>query len=44
MYVWGILLLQELINAVENDFEVSHYFLTMNAVGNIIINSITGSV
>lgn len=41
---WQILLLQELRNAVENDFEVSDYFLTMNAVGNIIINSTTGPV
>ncbi len=39
-----ILLLEELRNAVENDFEVSDYFLTMNAVGNIIINSTTGPV
>jgi hypothetical protein len=39
-----ILLLQELRNAVENDFEVSDYFLTLNAVGNIIINSSTGPV
>lgn len=39
-----ILLLQELRNAVENDFEVSDYFLTMNAVGNIIVNSTTGPV
>lgn len=31
-----ILLLQELRNAVENDFEVSEYFLTMNAVGTIV--------
>jgi hypothetical protein len=41
---WEILLLQELRNAVENDFEVSDYFLTMNAVGNIIVNSTTGPV
>lgn len=39
-----VLLLQELHNAVESDFEVSEYFLTMNAVGNIIINSTTGPV
>jgi hypothetical protein len=39
-----ILLLQELRNAVQTDFEVSDYFLTMNAVGNIIINSTTGTV
>lgn len=38
------LLLQELRNAVENDFEVSDYFITMNAVGNIIVNSTTGPV
>ena len=31
-----ILLLQELRNAVANDFEVSDYFLTFNAVGTII--------
>jgi hypothetical protein len=41
---WEILLLQELRNAVATDFEVSDYFLTMNAVGNIIINSQTGNV
>ncbi len=39
-----LLLLQELRNAVATDFEVSEYFLTMNAVGNIIINSTTGYV
>jgi hypothetical protein len=39
-----VLLLQELRKAVENDFEVSDYFLTMNAVGNIIVNSTTGPV
>lgn len=39
-----ILMLQELRNAVENDFEVSDYFLTLNAVGNIIVNSTTGPV
>ncbi|MEZ4666555.1 MAG: hypothetical protein R3E39_01325 [Anaerolineae bacterium] len=39
-----ILMLQELRNAVEKDFEVSDYFLTMNAVGNIIVNSTTGPV
>src|SRR5687767_12542966 len=32
-----ILLLQELRNAVENDFAVSDYFLTFNAVGNIFM-------
>ncbi len=37
-------LLQELRNAVATDFEVSDYFITMNAVGNIIINSTTGPV
>lgn len=36
--------MQELRNAVATDFEVSDYFLTMNAVGNIIINSTTGNV
>lgn len=36
---WDILLLQELRNAVGSDFDVSEYFLTLNAVGNIIINS-----
>lgn len=41
---WSVLLLQELRNAVEMDFEVSEYFLTLNAVGNIIINSTTGPV
>ncbi len=41
---YNVLLLQELSNAVENDFEVSDYFLTMNAVGNIIVNSTTGPV
>jgi hypothetical protein len=41
---YNVLLLQELRNAVENDFEVSDYFLTMNAVGNIIVNSTTGPV
>ena len=39
-----ITLLQELRNAVASGFEVSEYFLTMNAVGNIIINSQTGPV
>lgn len=33
---WRILLLQELLNAVDSDFEVSDYFLTMNAVGMIV--------
>ncbi|QPC83067.1 hypothetical protein G4Y79_01435 [Phototrophicus methaneseepsis] len=42
--VFEVLLLQELKNAVENDFEVSDYFITMNAVGNIIVNSTTGPV
>lgn len=41
---WEILLLQELRNAVATDFEVSEYFLTLNAVGNIIVNSVTGPV
>ncbi len=36
---WEVLFLQELRNAVKTGFEVSEYFLTMNAVGNIIINS-----
>jgi hypothetical protein len=36
---WDVLLLQELRNAVDSDFDVSEYFLTLNAVGNIIINS-----
>ncbi|MBN1287252.1 MAG: hypothetical protein JXB47_17770 [Anaerolineae bacterium] len=34
--VTRVLLLQELRNAVENDFEVSDYFLTMNAVGTVV--------
>jgi hypothetical protein len=33
---WHILLMQELHNAVETDFAVSDYFLTMNAVGTVI--------
>ncbi len=37
---WDLLLLQELVNAVDNDFEVSEYFLTMNAVGAIIQGSV----
>lgn len=41
---WDILLLQELRNAVATDFDVSDYFITMNAVGNIIVNSTTGPV
>jgi hypothetical protein len=41
---WKILLLQELRNAVATDFDVSDYFITMNAVGNIIVNSTTGPV
>jgi hypothetical protein len=41
---WEILMMQELRNAVDSDFEVSEYFLTLNAVGNIIINSATGPV
>lgn len=41
---YTVFLLQELRNAVESDFEVSDYFLTMNAVGNIIVNSTTGPV
>lgn len=41
---YTVFLLQELRNAVENDFEVSDFFLTMNAVGNIIVNSTTGPV
>lgn len=31
-----IILLQELLNSVENDFQVSDYFLTMNAVGTVV--------
>ncbi len=38
---WHILLLQELRNAVENDFQVSDYFLTFNAVGTIILGNPT---
>lgn len=38
---WTVLLLQELRNAVESDFEVSEYFLTMNAVGTIIQGDLT---
>jgi hypothetical protein len=34
--MYHILLMEELRNAVANDFEVSDYFLTFNAVGNII--------
>lgn len=33
---WHVLLMQELRNAVEQDFQVSDYFLTFNAVGTII--------
>jgi hypothetical protein len=33
---YSVLLMQELFNAVESDFEVSEYFLTINAVGTII--------
>lgn len=36
---WQILLLQELRNAVRSDFEVSDFFLTTTAVGNIIMNA-----
>lgn len=42
-----VVLLQELRNAVETDFEVSEYFLTMNAVGTIVqgdLNMQPGSV
>ncbi len=35
---WEVLLLQELINAVENAFAVSDYFLTMQAVGTVIVS------
>jgi hypothetical protein len=35
-----ILLLQELRNAVESDFEVSEYFLTLNAVGTIVYGNL----
>lgn len=38
---WEILLLQELRNAVRNDFEVSEYFLTMNAVGTVVQGNLT---
>jgi hypothetical protein len=41
---WHVLLLQELRNAVESDFEVSDYFLTINAVGTIIQAGATVSV
>lgn len=34
-------LLQELRNAVENDFLVSDYFLTLNAVGTIVHGNVT---
>lgn len=37
----GVILLQELRNAVENDFSVSDYYLTMNAVGTIIYGDAT---
>lgn len=40
---WEILLLQELRNAVENDFQVSDYFLTVNAVG-MVINTDGGNI
>lgn len=33
---WSVLLTQELKDAVENDFQVSDYFLTFNTVGTII--------
>ena len=38
---WNILFLQELRNAVENDFAVSDYYLTFNAVGTIITGDAT---
>lgn len=38
---WEILLLQELRNAVESDFDVSEYFLTMNAVGTVVQGNLT---
>jgi hypothetical protein len=41
---YNVLLLQELRNAVATDFDVSDYFITLNAVGNIIVNSTTGPV
>lgn len=45
---WDVLLMQELINAVESDFAVSDYFLTTQAVGTIISSAgsitITGTV
>jgi hypothetical protein len=36
-----ILLLQELRNAIMSDFEVSEYFLTLNAVGTIVQGDLT---
>lgn len=38
---WVVLLLQELRNAVENDFAVSDFFLTTAAVGTIITGNAT---
>jgi len=38
---WEILLLEELMRAVENDFEVSDFFLTTSAVGTIIYGNLT---
>lgn len=38
---WEILLLQELRNSVNSDFEVSEYFLTMNAVGTVVQGNLT---
>jgi hypothetical protein len=38
---WRGILLQELWNAIESDFEVSDYFLTMNAVGTIVQGNLT---
>lgn len=38
---WEVLLLEELHTAVQNDFEVSDYFLTTSAVGTIIYGNLT---
>jgi hypothetical protein len=40
LYAW-VTLLQELFSAVDNDFLVSDYFLTVNAVGTIVHGNLT---
>jgi hypothetical protein len=37
---WEILLLEELRNAVENDFDVSDFFLTTSAVGTVVYGNL----